>query len=600
MTKLLGFVLTITRTFIVVSAVVMAAALTMWSGLAGADDRIIHGEGGGDTSVIHTYDDKTKKLLMVKRSSEIDDPNDRTKITKKLEIKRYDQGKRPPYETSVEEQEIVLVERNGQRNRVVRKRTMVTTTYTKTGEREPVAEVKEVKELVALDANGVPIYTGSRFTAKAKGVTPGTNEVWDARTGNWQKLPGGSTVDDVLEAQKQKLLEAQKLIRLSHSKTAKINQQQPAGEPTGEAPDKGPHYLVNDRTEIIKKDTVKREEQHKVRLEDDKPAQKPAPKPICHGEPDGEWRGGTLARVKQMATDWRRELSAPCFNDHPGACRQIRGRISFDAYMKTLMIWQCHATFVKQRHKNRNEDRVTARKEGCAIKKTLDQMAEQIKATRFMKAGAGWKPFHVNMHKKWGLKDLCEPEKIEEASSGSAKEPKPVAEANPKTKKECTGGGLVGAMNCVTKRIEGAGGTGAKTPGRVPTSASSTDKNTGETTTSVKNPDGTRTITKTDKDGNVLSTKTVGKGPASASSTDRKTGITTKSVRNPDGTRTVTKTDKDGNILSRERTGKVPDIASSTETKSLKTTTSVANPDGSRTVTTTDKDGNVLSRERVR
>jgi hypothetical protein len=60
-------------------------------------------------------------------------------------------------------------------------------------------------------------------------------------------------------------------------------------------------------------------------------------------------------------------------------------------------------------------------------------------------------------------------------------------------------------------------------------------------------------VTRTDKNGNVLSKETVGKAPASASATDNKTGITTTSVKNPDGTRTVTRTDKDGNILSRER-----------------------------------------------
>lgn len=172
---------------------------------------------------------------------------------------------------------------------------------------------------------------------------------------------------------------------------------------------------------------------------------------------------------------------------------------------------------------------------------------------------------------------------------------KPVADARPK--KDCkASGSLLSAMNCVTKRIEGAGGSGKKKPD----SASSTDKKTGITTKSVENPDGSRTVTKTDREGNVLSKKTLGKSPASASSTDKKTGITTKSVRNPDGTRTVTETDKDGNVLSRERVGKAPDSASSTVLKTGETNTSVANPDGFRTVTTTDKAGNILSRERVR
>jgi len=172
---------------------------------------------------------------------------------------------------------------------------------------------------------------------------------------------------------------------------------------------------------------------------------------------------------------------------------------------------------------------------------------------------------------------------------------RPVAEVKPN--KDCkSSGGLLGAMNCVTERIEGAGGSGNKTPN----SASSTDTNTETITTSVKNADGTRTVTKTDKNGKVLSEETVGKSPAFASSTDRKTGVTTKSVRNPDGTRTITKTDKDGIVLSKETVGKAAASASSTDLKTNVTIKSVANPDGSRTVTTTGKDGIVLSREKVR
>ncbi len=125
----------------------------------------------------------------------------------------------------------------------------------------------------------------------------------------------------------------------------------------------------------------------------------------------------------------------------------------------------------------------------------------------------------------------------------------PVADS--RTEKDCkSGGGLLGAMNCIAKRIEGA-----------------TESN---------------------------------KKPGAASATNKKTGITTKSVQNPDGTRTVTKTDKDGNILSRERTAKSQASASSTIPETGQITTSVANRDGSRTVTTTDKSGNILSRERVR
>jgi hypothetical protein len=140
------------------------------------------------------------------------------------------------------------------------------------------------------------------------------------------------------------------------------------------------------------------------------------------------------------------------------------------------------------------------------------------------------------------------PGQIEDAGSSSEIGLKP-ALAKPvllaQAKKKCKGGGLVGAMECVTEQIEGAG--------KEPASASSTAPKTGVTTKSEQNPDGTRTVTKTDKDGKLISKETVGKEPASASSTDPETGVTTKSVRNPDGTRTVTKTDAQGNILSREK-----------------------------------------------
>lgn len=342
-------------------------------------------------------------------------------------------------------------------------------------------------------------------------------------------------------------------------------------QPPKSAGRKPPKTLKED----IKKNRDKREVTNKARKEDRRigrtPAQQAPPALACDVL-GGEWRSGTLAKVRQIATRWKNALST-CSAGTRG-CRMHRGGSSFGAYMKTLTIWQCHASFVRQSKKGSKEDKKLAREEGCAIEQTLNEMAEQIKATGFMTVGASWKPLHIDMSEKWKLKDLCDTENIEEASRGSGNEPKivapPVAEAKPK--KDCKGGGLVGAMNCVTERIEGAGGSGAKTADtpsdsasptgnrrprinkdRSPAFASSTDPSTGETITSVGNPDGTRTVTKTDKAGNILSRETVGNSPDSASSTVQKTQVTTRSVANPDGSRTVTKTDKDGNILSREK-----------------------------------------------
>jgi len=98
----------------------------------------------------------------------------------------------------------------------------------------------------------------------------------------------------------------------------------------------------------------------------------------------------------------------------------------------------------------------------------------------------------------------------------------PVAEAKPKN--DCKpGSGLAGAANCVTERIKGAGTPPGPAPptikngnqgpkrnkDRSPAYASSTDPNTGETITSVGNSDGSRTVTKTDKYGNILSKEKV-------------------------------------------------------------------------------------------
>ena len=203
MTRLTVFTLTITRTSIFASALAIAMALPIWSSPAVAEDDVrVSSEDGGDTAVLRYYDQKTGKLTKVVRETETDDPNDRTKIWKKVATKTYDQGKRPPYKIEVDEQEIVLVKKNGPHpKRVVRKQTKTLTTYTKTGEREPVVEVEEEMELVGLDAKGKPIYEGTRVTTRRKGVIPEKNEVWDAKAGEWMVLPAGVTLDQILEAQ---------------------------------------------------------------------------------------------------------------------------------------------------------------------------------------------------------------------------------------------------------------------------------------------------------------------------------------------------------------------------------------------------------------
>jgi hypothetical protein len=132
--------------------------------------------------------------------------------------------------------------------------------------------------------------------------------------------------------------------------------------------------------------------------------------------------------------------------------------------------------------------------------------------------------------------------------------------------------------------------------------ASAYNPDTGITTTSQGNPDGSRTVTKTDRKGNVISRETIpAKRPPSASSYDPDTGITTTSKKNPDGSRTITKTDERGKVISEEKVpAKRPPSASSYNPDTGITTTSQGNPDGSRTVTQTDSQGNVISQRTVR
>ncbi len=75
-----------------------------------------------------------------------------------------------------------------------------------------------------------------------------------------------------------------------------------------------------------------------------------------------------------------------------------------------------------------------------------------------------------------------------------------------------------------------------------PPFAGAYDPATGVTTASRMNADGTRTVTKTDRDGKVISRETFsppGRGQASASAYDPQTGVTTTSRRARDGSHTV-------------------------------------------------------------
>jgi len=170
----------------------MAVVLLVGSNAAVAD--VTETSKEGDTLVERTYDSadvRTRKLIMVVRTTETTDPNDSTTVRIKVTTKKYDKGKRPPYETTVVEEEKGLIP--GWQT-VVKKRTMKTTTYTKTKPRVLVIVVEEEYALERIDEFGVSIYKGKRVTTTGKGAE--TVEVIDARTGRWVRVgsaPAGQT-----------------------------------------------------------------------------------------------------------------------------------------------------------------------------------------------------------------------------------------------------------------------------------------------------------------------------------------------------------------------------------------------------------------------
>ena len=105
-------------------------------------------------------------------------------------------------------------------------------------------------------------------------------------------------------------------------------------------------------------------------------------------------------------------------------------------------------------------------------------------------------------------------------------------------------------------------------------------------------------MTRTDANGNILERHVEPRSrPATATATDPRTGITTRSVRNDDGSRTITRTDAAGKVLSTEVVARQGAAAASARDDAGNTTRSVRNADGSRTVTITDAAGNVISTE---
>jgi len=130
---------------------------------------------------------------------------------------------------------------------------------------------------------------------------------------------------------------------------------------------------------------------------------------------------------------------------------------------------------------------------------------------------------------------------------------------------------------------------------------SATDTGTGVTTTVYKNPDGSRTVTKTDTSGREIGREEI---PV------REPGSISGSTRNPDGTITeyekkpgknpvVTKKDAKGKVISKREILPEPVGGSAFDPKTKVTTAVLVNPDGSHTITKTGSDGKVIEKVTV-
>lgn len=149
---------------------------------------------------------------------------------------------------------------------------------------------------------------------------------------------------------------------------------------------------------------------------------------------------------------------------------------------------------------------------------------------------------------------------------------------------------LTGALQTAAFSMEGGGEPSASAAAYHPN---------GTSVTSRRNRDGSRTVIERDRNGKIVKERIEKKQARknakkprqrqlpSASSTDPNSGITTTVQGNRDGSRTVTKTDRRGRVISTERRGG-PGAnrpwASAYDPDTRTRTTAIGNGNGTRTV----------------
>ncbi|MFC1589893.1 hypothetical protein ACFL42_00210 [Candidatus Omnitrophota bacterium] len=156
----------------------------------------------------------------------------------------------------------------------------------------------------------------------------------------------------------------------------------------------------------------------------------------------------------------------------------------------------------------------------------------------------------------------------------------------------------------IGSEMGGLGADEGANAGIVDRVSSNVDLNTGIASMVKVRADGSRAVTKTDSDGNLVSMEVFPKGsniPTITKYTDPDTRITTTTIMNEDGSKTVHKVNEIGMTVSKDTIPapapkvRMPASATSIDPVTGMRTTSSRNPDGSKTIVVTGKDGNLLS-----
>ncbi|MDQ2091646.1 hypothetical protein [Marimonas arenosa] len=102
----------------------------------------------------------------------------------------------------------------------------------------------------------------------------------------------------------------------------------------------------------------------------------------CTATPVGAWTSGTLPMVQEIQRNMERELGKPC--DGPAElCQGYYGGVATQHYFETLMIFQCHQSFIKYSEESAIGDFALAIDEACTIEPILNEMIQRAQSFGF-------------------------------------------------------------------------------------------------------------------------------------------------------------------------------------------------------------------------